>query len=221
MDKRAPKKKQAKRAPKRAKPAAAAPKLELLWIAAGELDDHPQNWRRHPESQAAAFRGLLQAVGWAGYVLYNLNTKRSLDGHMRKGSVPPATIVPVLAGRWTEAQERLILATYNPIGAAAGVDAEAGERLMHELESELPEVQALLDGLAEDFGVEDVGEKPTPRRTRDPDDEGGGGGGAADDDDGLTHTVMVRCKDELDQRTLVAHLKTMGFTAKAALEMDA
>ena len=34
--------------------------VELIRVKAGELEEHPSNWRRHPAQQRAALRGLLK-----------------------------------------------------------------------------------------------------------------------------------------------------------------
>lgn len=110
--------------PKRsAKPAASAAKqptpLRLEYLDPAQLDDNPSNWRLHPASQLSALNDLIAEVGWAGALLYNERTKRLIDGHGRKELFAGKGAVPVLVGSWTPAQEKLILATLDPLAALA------------------------------------------------------------------------------------------------------
>jgi hypothetical protein len=38
---------------------------ELRRVPAGELQPHPNNFRRHPKEQSAAMRGLMKEIGYA------------------------------------------------------------------------------------------------------------------------------------------------------------
>jgi len=110
------------------------PKLRLEWIAADELADNPQNWRTHPAGQEQALRAAMAECGWAGACLYNERTGRLIDGHLRKkvaGSEP----VPVLIGSWTEDQERLILATLDPLSAMAQTNAGRLDALLRQVQA--------------------------------------------------------------------------------------
>lgn len=101
--------------------------LRLEWVDPSTLSDNPENWRRHDARQRDAQTAQMAEVGWAGALLYNERTGKLLDGHMRKGL--GTAEVPVLVGSWTEEQERLILATLDPIGAMAQTDTAALARL--------------------------------------------------------------------------------------------
>ena len=94
-------------------------------IAAGELVPHPQNWRKHPKMQANQLAGTLGGVGWVQRVIVNQRTGRMLDGHLRaelargQGEQTP---VPVLYVDLSEDEERMILATLDPIAGMAIAD---------------------------------------------------------------------------------------------------
>src|SRR5262245_17079512 len=105
---------------------AAKSRLRLEWVEAGSLTPNPQNWRRHPEGQMSALRGLIadREVGWAGALLYNERTQRLIDGHGRQKIVDPKTLVPVLIGSWSEAAEKRILLTLDPIAGMAVADIQ-------------------------------------------------------------------------------------------------
>ena len=44
------------------------PRLRLEWVEAGSLTANPRNWRKHPETQMAAIKGLSQPGVQAGDV---------------------------------------------------------------------------------------------------------------------------------------------------------
>lgn len=191
--------------------------LELRMVAAGELKDHPENWRVHPGSQVDAFEAVVREVGFVGYVVWNKRTGHVLDGHMRKNAVGPDCLVPVICGDWTEDQERLVLATFNPLGELAGLDVAKGEALLARVASGDAAVQALLEGLDHDI------ERALARSRRGAagDEREQDDGGAQGEGDGAgagkakevqeVHRVMIRCEDELDQLTLVQRLKLQGY----------
>ena len=110
--------------------------LRLEWVEAGSLDGNPQNWRRHPDEQKRALREVIAdpEIGWAGACLYNERTKRLIDGHARKESVDPDTVIPVLVGSWSEEAEKKILVTLDPLSAMATGDADAYRALVNSVD---------------------------------------------------------------------------------------
>src|SRR6266550_3707233 len=60
--------------------------VELTRIRAGELEPNPANWRRHPERQRAALRGLLRQIGYADALLARRDGQSLVlvDGHLRQ-----------------------------------------------------------------------------------------------------------------------------------------
>ncbi len=127
--------------------------LRLEWIDPLSLSPNPLNWRRHPSAQRAALEDVLAQVGWAGVLLYNEQTGHLIDGHLRQeialdkgdGSVP------VLVGNWTEEQERLILATLDPIAAMAEKNGKPLTELLEAIREQGRQgqaIQAILDELA-------------------------------------------------------------------------
>ena len=145
------------------------PKLRLEYIPAGKLRKkaNPLNWRIHGAGQRKALAAALAELGWAGACLLNETTGRLIDGHLRIETVPPKTAVPVLVGRWTEEQERKILATLDPLSAMAEADGDKLRDLLTEI-GDLGEgygdLAAELREMAEAAG----GEKPDT--LNDPDD---------------------------------------------------
>lgn len=112
-----------------------------------QLLANPFNFRRHPKQQLDALEGVLEEIGWVQRVVANKRTGHLIDGHarvelaIRRGEKS----VPVLYVDLTEAEERVALATMDPIGSLAYQDDEALKAL---LESIAVENAALQDFLA-------------------------------------------------------------------------
>jgi hypothetical protein len=129
-------------------PEAALPAgLRLEWMDPVHLAANTSNWRRHPESQSLALTAALKEVGWAGALLFNERTGHLIDGHLRKEITPGGEKVPVLVGSWTEEQEKIILATLDPIGAMAERDQPALDKLLASISVDDPDLQRMFDEL--------------------------------------------------------------------------
>src|SRR2546427_11695367 len=84
--------------------------VELIRVRAGDLVANPGNWRRHPERQRAALRGLLRDIGYADALLARRDGQALvlIDGHLRK-SLNPDQVVPVLVLDVCEAEADTLL----------------------------------------------------------------------------------------------------------------
>jgi ParB-like chromosome segregation protein Spo0J len=130
---------------------------ELRRVPADQLQPNPKNWRKHPEAQANALRGVLAEVGIASAVLARETPEGGLmliDGHLRTETLHNAEI-PVLVLDVTEEEADKILATFDPLGAMAELDADALRALLEEVETGSQELADMLTALAEDAGVID------------------------------------------------------------------
>jgi hypothetical protein len=109
----------------------------------------PWNFRRHPGSQRDAMRGILSEVGWIQRVIVNRVTGHVVDGHLRieEAISRGEATVPVTYVSLSEAEERLVLASFDPIGAMATADAERLEELLRDLNTGDAGLDALLDSL--------------------------------------------------------------------------
>jgi DNA modification methylase len=111
---------------------------------------NPANWRVHPSHQQAALAGSLDSVGWVQQVLVNRQTGFVVDGHARVALAierdEPA--VPVLYVDLTPDEERIVLATLDPIAALAGADDGKLADLLASVAVDDAGLQALLDSLA-------------------------------------------------------------------------
>jgi hypothetical protein len=129
---------------------------EFRRVKAGTLRPSPKNWRTHPKGQLDALRGVLADIGFAGACLARElpdGTLELIDGHARAETVPGDTEVPVLVLDVTEAEADTLLATFDPIGAMAGADADKLDALLRGVQTGNEAVAALLEATAVDAGA--------------------------------------------------------------------
>jgi hypothetical protein len=172
---------------------------ELRRVKASELIPNPRNWRTHPQAQRDALRGVLAEVGIAGAVIAR-ETDAGLmliDGHLRAETTGD-TVIPVLVLDVNEAEADLILATHDPLGAMAEVDADKLEAVLSELNTANDALRDMLSQLAEDAGIvpeNDVeSEQPTPK---------------------TKFELVVTFANEQAQQDLFDRLNTEGFKVRS------
>ena len=92
--------------------------------APDQLLANPLNFRIHSTHQGKALTGALDTLGWVQRVIVNQRTGHMLDGHLRvKLALQQGEgTIPVLYVDLTEDEERIALATLDPIAAMAGTD---------------------------------------------------------------------------------------------------
>jgi len=101
-----------------------------------QLLANPLNFRRHPAHQKKAMTGVLSEIGWIQDVIVNKVTGHIIDGHLRvELAMQRSEKVPVKYVELSEHEEKIALASIDPIGALAEQD------------------QAMLDDLIEDIGT--------------------------------------------------------------------
>jgi hypothetical protein len=112
---------------------------------------NPKNWRKHSKAQADALSGVLGEVGWVQDVIVNRTTGRLVDGHLRVeiAARDNQPTIPVTYVELTEAEEALILATFDPISAMATADAELLRDLLDGVSTGEAAVQQMIADLAE------------------------------------------------------------------------
>ena len=133
-------------------------------VAPDQLRANPMNWRKHPASQQSALTGILNEVGWADAVKVSTKTGNIVDGHLRvelalRNGDPT---VPVLYLDVDDAEEKKLLATFDPIGAMAETDAEILDALLREVNTGEAAIQEMLAALATDAGMYGVGSDSVP-----------------------------------------------------------
>jgi len=137
---------------------AAAPDPAPVWrnriVGQGEaapetLMPNPLNWREHPALQRASLAGVLYEVGWVQQVIVNRTTGRLIDGHLRVDMARGKGVkVPYVEVELTEDEERLVLATLDPLSALATTNADALRDLLEGLSSTDEALSQLLATLA-------------------------------------------------------------------------
>jgi len=119
-----------------------------------------KNWRIHPDRQQAALEGVLEEVGWVQSVMVNRKTGNIVDGHlrvmlaMRHGD----KTIPVVYVELTRREEDIILATFDPVSALAGLDNEKLAELVAGIDTDNEKVRDLLDGLLDGFELPESSE---------------------------------------------------------------
>ena len=118
----------------------------LKRVKASSLIPNPANWRRHPAGQMDALRAVLSEIGFVGAELA-IETPEGLmliDGHARQ-ELSGDQKIPVLVTDLTAEEADTILATFDPLGAMADVDATALASLLDSVTAESEGLQALLE----------------------------------------------------------------------------
>lgn len=131
-----------------------------------QLLANPKNWRIHPDNQKAALTGVLREIGWVDEVMVNQRTGLVVDGHARVAQALKhhQPTVPVKYVDLDPEEEVAILATFDTITALAGTDKEQLAELLREVSVNDTGVQALLDDLATQHGLDRVEqEAPEPK----------------------------------------------------------
>ena len=132
---------------------------ELRRVPAADLLPNPKNWRKHPEAQQNAMRGVLAEIGFADAVLARETDDglMLIDGHLR-AEVAPDSVVPVLVLDVNEAEADVILATHDPLAAMAEADAGLLDSLLADVETTSEALAEMLTDLGEEFGTVDTPE---------------------------------------------------------------
>ena len=129
---------------------------DLRRVRAGDLIPNPRNWRLHGKEQVAALQGVLADIGYADAILARELPDGSLeivDGHLRQ-SLDADQIVPVLVLDIDEDEAKKLLTVLDPLAAMAEANKDALGQLMMEIDTESEGLQAMLDGLAEQEGID-------------------------------------------------------------------
>jgi DNA modification methylase len=118
--------------------------------APDQLLANPANFRVHPKAQQEALAGVLDQVGWVQNVLVNQRTGHVVDGHLRVALAISRgePIVPVLYVDLSEDEERLVLASLDPLAAMATTDEAKLRELLAEVSVDSEALMAMLAGLA-------------------------------------------------------------------------
>lgn len=186
-------------------------KKEAIWknrivehgtAPANQFLAHELNARRHPGHQRDSLRGSLNEVGWVAPVIVSAKTGKLLDGHARIEEAltrDENTEVPFIKVDVSEGEERLILASFDPITNQAYYDKEVLDSLLREVATGDAALQSLLSDLAKANDLippemDDVDTNPTL--------------------DGLQYQVIVLCDDETHQAELLSRFDEEGLKCR-------
>ncbi len=139
--------------------------LTLVWMDPYELAENPLNPRHHPQAQRRALHAALESLGWLQPLLYNQQTGRLIDGHLRRQEAIESGIteVPVLVVDLDEASERAALASIDSITAQAEVDQREYAHLLRTILEEQDDLVKALAGKDEEFLAMFGGSAPEAR----------------------------------------------------------
>ena len=129
---------------------------ELRRVKASDLFPSERNWRTHPKEQVEALEGILSELGYADALLARELPDGSLvliDGHCRR-ELTPDQMVPVLVTDLDEDEANKLMTVLDPLAAMAETNTEALGKLLHDVRTDSAGVQAMLDGLAGEHGIE-------------------------------------------------------------------
>ncbi|MBL7989491.1 MAG: ParB N-terminal domain-containing protein [Chlorobi bacterium] len=114
-----------------------------------------QNIRVHPRFQREALSEVMQQLGWIQRVIVNRRTGRLIDGHLRVelALANGQEMVPVTYVDLTEEEERLALATYDPLGEYARYEKDRTRELLDALEARGAATAKMLTDVANKAGV--------------------------------------------------------------------
>lgn len=186
-------------------------KKEAMWknrivehgtAPANQFLAHELNARRHPGHQRESLRGSLNEIGWVAPVIVSAKTGKLLDGHARIEealSRDENTEVPFIKVEVSEGEERLILASFDPITNQAYYDKEVLDALLREVSTGDAALQSLLSDLAKanELIPNDESEIDTSPTL-----------------DGLQYQVVVICNNEEHQSELLTRFEEEGLQCR-------
>jgi hypothetical protein len=177
---------------------------ELRRVIARQLRPNSKNWRTHPPAQQDALRGVLAEIGFAGALLARQLDDGSLelvDGQLRAETAPDA-LVPVLVLDVSAEEADKLLATFDPLGAMAGADPAAVERLLADLHFANSSVEKLVEQIAaSDAAPIDPNAGQPPPEVQIP----------------KLFQVIVECENEVQQHDLFERLKSEGHKCRLSI----
>jgi hypothetical protein len=175
---------------------------ELRRVPAASLRPNPRNWRLHPADQQDALRGILAEVGFAAaLVVRELSdgTLEIIDGHLRAETAADA-LVPVLVLDVTEAEANKLLATFDPIGNMAGINHEALNGIVVDLDlASRPLKQLMTTILEKESPVPNALQQQSPLKD------------LKEKEIAEIFQVVIECQNEREQREIYERLSAEGY----------
>ena len=121
-----------------------------------QLLANPLNWRIHPKHQQDAMSGVLQEIGWVQSVIVNRTTGNLVDGHMRVSLALREELpsIPVVYVELSPAEEATVLATLDPLGAAAVTDKQKLAELLQDVSVRSKDLEVFLSRIDSGDGMD-------------------------------------------------------------------
>ena len=125
-------------------------------LKVAEARSHALNFRLHPPGQSQALAASLDQVGWVQQVVVNTTTGNLIDGHLRVELAKERGEgeLPCLFVELEPDEERLVLASLDPIAAMATADRARLHELLGAIESQDEQVRGLIEQIARQQHVE-------------------------------------------------------------------
>jgi hypothetical protein len=177
-------------------------------MKAKELVPHELNPRTHTEEQREALLSLYDEIGFARSVLgfklppdeNGVERIKLIDGHLRQ-SLDPEMEIDVEVLDVTEEEAKKLLLSIDPLAQLAEFDNTQLQALRDQVQTDSNTLAALWAGIAE---RDEAINKEVRRKTRKP-----------KEDSPEQFVVMIECKSEQEQITLLRRFKKEGLTCKA------
>lgn len=146
----------------------------IVMMDARDMVSHPQNFRRHPQSQVREINKSLKEFGWLQNVIWNQRTGFILDGHARieeaakRGDQVPVRVVDV-----TPIQEKRIILAIGKTAEGRELDEEALASLLSEVVEESGELPPGWSASELEDLLEKTAPAPEEDEEEDEDEQGG------------------------------------------------
>jgi len=137
-----------------------------------QLLANPSNPRIHPETQQSALKGALEEIGWLQDIIVNLRSAEEwgvdrgvetmIDGHLRVKLAlrHGQEKVPVKYVDLSPSEERIALATLDPITGYAEIDPEIMGELLRDLVIDNEDLSDFVITMAKDMKIDLLGDEP-------------------------------------------------------------
>lgn len=113
------------------------------------IKGNPLNWRVHTKQQSAAVEQALETIGWIQQPVVNKRTGHLIDGHLRvaRAVANNEPRIPILYVDLSEEEERLALATLDPLTQLATTDPQTLDALLKGIDAPKGAIGDLLGDL--------------------------------------------------------------------------
>ena len=120
-----------------------------------QLLANPENYRAHPKAQREAMLAILDEIGFVAPVIVNRTTGHLVDGHLRVELAlsRDEKAIPVSYVELSQDEERLILATFDPLGDFGFADKDRLKDLLDGIGTGEAALQSLLSHVADEAGI--------------------------------------------------------------------